>query len=190
MGKEFELKYAATPAVQQALLAELGECIAITMETTYYDTPDRALSARHITLRRRYENGVSVCTLKAPLGKNSRKEWEVEAATIEEALPVLSVLSKWKELEEITAKGLISLCGARFIRQAATVELPDCTVEIAVDAGVLMAGDKEVPLCEIEVELKSGSEKAAEYFAGILAAKHGLRREPKSKFARAMDLVE
>ncbi|MBE6976940.1 MAG: CYTH domain-containing protein [Ruminococcaceae bacterium] len=190
MGKEFELKYAATPEIQQVLLAELGDCARIAMETTYYDTPGRELSARHITLRRRYENGVSVCTLKAPLGKNSRREWETEAATIEEGLPALCKLSNWQELAEITAQGLMPLCGARFTRHAATVALPDCTVEIAVDAGVLTAGEKEVPLCEIEVELKSGSEDAAVYFAGVLAAKYGLRREPKSKFRRAMDLVE
>ena len=69
MGIEFELKYRATPAQQAALLERFGgQGRAISMETTYYDTPDRYLSARHITLRRRMENNVSVCTVKTPAG--------------------------------------------------------------------------------------------------------------------------
>ena len=190
MGKEFELKYAATPEILAAVRKDLDSVTEISMETTYYDTPSKDLSARHMTLRRRYENGISVCTLKAPEGPNSRKEWEVEAASIEVAIPMLCKLSNWQELVDLTADGLIAVCGARFTRQAATVTLPDCVVEIALDQGILMGGGREVPLCELEVELKSGSEAAATYFANVLAAQHGLTREPKSKFARAMALAE
>lgn len=189
MGKEFELKYAATPEILAAVRKELGEVTEISMETTYYDTPNRDLSARHMTLRRRFENGISVCTLKAPDGDNRRKEWEVEAAFIETAIPMLCKLSNWKELEIFTAEGLIAVCGARFTRQAATVTLPDCVVEVALDSGILLGGGREVPLCELEVELKSGSEAAATQFARILAAKYSLVGEPKSKFARARALV-
>ena len=190
MSKEFELKYAATPEILSAVRAELDAVTEISMETTYYDTPNKDLSARHMTLRRRYENGTSVCTLKAPDGANRRKEYETEAATIEEAIPILCKLSGWEELKILTAKGLITVCGARFTRQAATVTLLDCVVEIALDSGVLMGGGREMPLCELEVELKSGSEATATYFANVLAARHGLVRESKSKFARAMALVK
>lgn len=190
MGKEFELKYAATPEILAAVRRELDSVTEIAMETTYYDTVNKDLSARHMTLRRRYENGTSVCTLKAPDGANRRKEYETEAANIEEAIPVLCKLSGWQELENITTQGLIAVCGARFTRQAATVTLPECVVEIALDSGILMGGSREVPLCELEVELKSGSEAAATYFANVLAAQHGLVRESKSKFARALALAE
>ena len=190
MGKEFELKYAATPEILAAVRRELDSVTEIAMETTYYDTVNKDLSARHMTLRRRYENGTSVCTLKAPDGANRRKEYETEAANIEEAIPVLCKLSDWPELENITAQGLIAVCGARFTRQAATVTLPECVVEIALDSGILIGGSREVPLCELEVELKSGSEAAATYFANVLAAQHGLVRESKSKFARALALAE
>lgn len=190
MSKEFELKYAATPEILAAVRQELGSVTEIAMETTYYDTPGKDLSARHMTLRRRYENGVSVCTLKAPDGNNRRKEWETEAASIEEAIPILCKLSNWQELENLAAGGLIAVCSARFTRQAATVTLPDCVVEVALDSGALLGGGREVPLCELEVELKSGSEAAAAQFARILAAKYSLVGEPKSKFARAKALAE
>ena len=79
MATEFELKYAATTAQLSKIRAAVpGEYTAISMETTYYDTPDHALSARKWTLRRRLENGTSVCTLKTPAGGLGRNEWETE----------------------------------------------------------------------------------------------------------------
>ena len=57
MGREFELKFRATEAQQAAILEKYEGFRKIAMETTYYDTADRALSARRITLRQRKENG-------------------------------------------------------------------------------------------------------------------------------------
>ena len=189
MGKEFELKFAATPAQQEKVAALYGPFAEIAMETTYYDTENRDFSTRKMTLRRRFENGLSVCTLKAPLGANSRREFEVEAPDIQSAIPGLSQASGWKELEKITNSGLHPICGARFTRRAATLTLEDCTLELALDAGVLTAGERRIPLCEIEVELKTGTEAAAAAFAQQLSLQFGLQTEPKSKFRRAMDLA-
>ena len=190
MGKEFELKYAADPQILSAIAKEFDQLAEISMETTYYDTADKDFSARQMTLRRRYENGRSVCTLKAPDGDNRRKEFETEAPTIEAAIPVLCKLSGWSELATLAEKGLVVACGAKFIRRAAIIDQPDCVLEIALDSGILLGGGREVPLCELEIELKSGSEAAATQYATILATQFGLRREPKSKFARAKALAE
>ena len=190
MGREFELKFAATEAIQAAIEARFGEFAAIAMETTYFDTPDRALSARHITLRRRMENGISVCTLKTPTGGIGRGEWELECNTIEAAIPELCKLSNHPLLPLLLAPGVAPICGARFLRKAATLTLPECTVELALDKGVLLGGGKEIPLCEVEVELKDGPEEAAVAFAKALAAEYCLQQEPKSKFKRASMLAE
>ena len=189
MGQEFELKFAATEAVLSAIEARFGEFAAITMETTYFDTPDRALSARHITLRRRMENGASVCTLKTPTGGIGRGEWELECDTIEAAIPELCKLSNHPLLPILLAPGVTPVCGARFLRKAKTVVLPVCTVEIALDKGVLLGSGQEIPLCEVEVELKTGAEEAAVAFAKALAAEYSLQSEPKSKFKRASMLT-
>ena len=189
MGKEFELKFAATPAQQEQVAALYAPLCEITMETTYYDTKTFDFSARKMTLRRRFENGLSVCTLKAPLGVNSRKEFEVEAEDIYTAIPMLCKLSGWQELETLSAQGLIPICGARFTRQAATISSQDCTLELALDSGVLTAGERQIPLCEIEVELKDGPEETAASFAQTLAQNFHLQPQPKSKFARAMELA-
>lgn len=190
MGIEFELKYRIGEAEMEALASAMGPGAVLEMETTYYDTPDGTLSSRRWTLRRRYESGKSVCTLKTPAGASARQEWEVEAPAVEGAIPELCKLGGPEELKELTASGLISICGARFRRQYWTESFREAVVELALDRGVLLGGGREQPLCELEVELKSGSPEAAVAYARILAEKYGLEPEEKSKFRRALDLAK
>lgn len=189
MGIEFELKYRATPQIQEEI-RKRGTWHTISMETTYYDTPSKALSRRHFTLRRRLENGVSVCTLKAPAGSLGRGEWETVCGSIEAAVPELCKLGCPEILPFLVAEGLVVACGARFTRQASIVETEGAVLEIALDAGILFAQDKQIPLCEIEVELKEGSREQAVAYAGALAASYGLEPEHGSKFKRALALRE
>ena len=191
MAIEYELKFRATEAV----LAEIrqaypGQCREYQMETTYYDTPSRSLSARHYTLRRRMENDVSVCTLKTPAEGHGRQELETQCRNIEDAIPVLCKLGAPENLMALTQKGVAPVCGARFIRQSLAVEIPQGVVELALDKGILFAGDRELPICEVEVELKDGEPNAAVQFASLLAEKYALQPEHRSKFKRAKALGE
>ena len=190
MGREFELKFRATPEQQEAIAALYGDFSTITMETAYYDTPGGALSARYITLRRRLENNSAVCTVKTQLEGLGRGEWETHHERIEDAIPVLCKLGCTEDLISLTAPGLVQVCGARFTRRCKTIDLEGCTVELALDRGVLLGGGKEVPLCEVEVELKSGEEADALLFARLLAARFELIQEKRSKFRRALSLAQ
>ena len=67
MGREFELKYAATPQGLQEVKALWENWTQIAMQTTYFDAVDGSLSNQKITLRSRMENGVCVCTVKTPV---------------------------------------------------------------------------------------------------------------------------
>ena len=189
MGREFELKYAANADVLEALKKRYDNFRAISMETAYYDTPDRKLSQLRWTLRRRMENGASVCTLKTPLPDGSRGEWETEAPRIEAGIAALCGCGAPKELAVYTSAGVEQVCGARFTRLAATIDLEDCTVELALDSGALLGGGRELPMTEVEVELKDGSEEAAVAFAAELAKEYGLTPENRSKFRRAQLLA-
>ncbi len=189
MGIEYELKFRATPEIQQALLQELGgEHRSYEMRTAYYDTPTGQLSARKYTLRRRMENGLPVCTLKAPEKGAGRGEWECECDSIADAIGQLVALGAPRDLPELVSEGLVLVCAARFTRRAVTVELEEGTLEIALDSGVLTGGSREAPLCEIEVELKQGTRSFCDAYAQALAAKFGLEPEPLSKFRRALTL--
>lgn len=190
MGREFELKYAADQDTLAAIARAYPGGRTITMETTYYDVPSGALGQLHWTLRRRMENGVSVCTVKTPCPDGGRGEWEAECDGLEQAIPRLIALGAPAALACHTAEGLIPVCGARFTRQAIPVMCGDALLELALDRGILLGGGKEAPLCEVEVELKEGSDRDAVSFADKLAAAYGLRPEKKSKFRRAKDLAE
>lgn len=182
MGRELEFKFAASPADQAQIQEEFGDFEQIAMETTYFDTPARSLSAQRITLRRRLENGRVVCTIKTPLSGRGRGEWEMPDGDWRALFRLAGVEQPPEPLEEV--------CAARFTRLAKKLCLPDCTLELALDQGVLLGGGREQPLCEVELELKSGDEAAAEAYARDFAAQHGLKTEKKSKFRRALALAE
>lgn len=191
MATEFELKYAATAAQLDQIRAALpGDYTSISMETTYYDTRDHALSARKWTLRRRLENGVSICTLKTPAGGLQRHEWEVACGTIEAAIPELCKHSNLSELAKLTANGVAPVCGARFTRLACPLTLDGAAAELALDHGVLFAGHRELPFAELEAELKSGNQDALVRWTDNLARRFELIPESKSKFRRALDLAQ
>ena len=187
MGQELELKYRATPEALEAIRnAFPGDYTEIRMETTYYDAPDGSLSARRWTLRCRRENDTYVCTLKTPTADPGiRGEWELECDNIEKAIPLLAEASGLAELTELTAGDIVPTCGARFTRLALPVALEDGTAELALDAGILINGAKELPFAEMELELKSGDPEALTATAQAIAHRFGLEYERKSKFARA-----
>lgn len=189
MGREFELKYSLREDVRKVILLEYPNLSPIDMETTYYDTPDGALSALRWTLRTRFENGRCVCTVKTPAPNGGRGEWETEWDDILEAVPELCKLGAPRQLLLLTAGGVRAVCGARFYRLACTLELPECTLELAVDHGILLGGGRTLPLCEVELEHKSGSEAATAAFAAGFAKRYSLTPEPRSKFSRAMELA-
>ena len=191
MGLEYEKKYRASRETLDLVDNALIEpSYPLEMETTYYDTPDGALSAQKITLRRRFENGVSVCTLKTPTGTAARGEFQVEKAEITEAISELCKLSGFDELLTLTAKGVVPVCGAKFARTAREISFGNSTLEVAIDRGVLIGGSKELPLYELEVELLSGEPGDADLYGKLLAAKFSLSEEKLSKFRRALALAK
>ena len=187
MGQELELKYRATPEDLCAIRAAFpGEYTEIHMETTYYGTPDGALSARRWTLRCRRENDTYVCTLKTPTADPGiRGEWELECGNILAAIPILAREADLPELVRLTAGGVVPICGARFTRLALPVALSDGMAELALDQGVLLNGAKELPFAEVELELKSGNAQELKALAQTVAQRFGLEYERKSKFVRA-----
>ena len=189
MGREFELKFQADAAVISKIQEKYGCFTPISMETTYFDTFDLKLTFHRWTLRRRMENGVSVCTFKRPHDNGGRGEWEVEAGSIMEGVMQLCQAGADWELMRCASGGLMEVCGARFTRLAKTLEIPGGTVELALDQGILLGRGKELPFAEVEVELKEGSDEAAVAFAKALAEEFALTEEPRSKFVRAMTLA-
>ena len=189
MAAEYEFKFQATEELLGKIRQDLqGKEQVIQMKTTYFDTPDGKISSLRYTFRMRAENGVTVYTLKTPMPGNVRGEWEVVADRMEDAVDSLCQKGAPTQLKELVSGGIIPVCGAEFIRIAKTVILPDCVVEVAMDKGVLTGGNREIPMCEVEVELKSGTRECTAAFARLLSQTYGLVPERKSKFSRAFAL--
>ena len=190
MGIEYERKFRTDFSVLMTINAAFSEeSKEITMETVYYDTPSGALSARRYTLRRRLENGVSVCTLKAPAG-DARGEWETENVFIENAIAPLIAHGAPEELKELVKEGIYPVCGAKFTRLAKTIFLEKAVAELALDHGYLFSGNRKTPLCDVELELKSGDKDCFDRYVQSFAENFSLEEEKASKFARALALYK
>lgn len=200
MGLELEFKLAVPqPALLEQILSDpqvsqlrTGNFEVLQMATVYYDTPDRVLRDLCWTLRLRQENDRLVATVKTPGQGRARGEWSCEARSIEAALkPLVAQGAPAELIALVEGKQLETVCAARFCRRAADLVFADGTVcELACDMGELSGGSLREPLCEVEVELKSGREETAAAFAEDLKARFGLWEEPKSKFARAAALAQ
>lgn len=188
MGREMEWKYRCPDECFTAIGETFSGWKTIAMETAYLDTQSGALGQRKWMLRRRLENGIPVITMKIPLSDGSRGEWET-TDSLPKAIHTLWELGAPSELVSLTEEGLVETCGARFTRLAATVTLPQCTVELALDRGCFFAGDREEPFSELEIELKGGREAEAAAFAQNLARQYRLEPEHKSKAQRARALA-
>ncbi len=192
MATELEIKLAAADAaVLRRVLQDprlQGKQTLYEMDTTYYDLGD-FYKERHWVLRRRLENGTPVITMKTPGdAPHSRNEWECRADNPKDAVPKLLELGAPEELA--TIEKFKALCSAHFTRTAVTLLRPDAIVEMACDRGVLVAGCNTSPICEIELELKTGNPIALLPLRVYLTSKYNMHEEQRSKFARALALTK
>lgn len=195
---EVELKYACPNGavfeeILQAVAAiQQGPVREIRMQTDYYDTPERTLRERFWTLRLRRENAESVVCCKTrgswDGALSSHNEWECRAESLIEGVQQLIAEGAPEELREI-ARRAERFCGAQFVRVSADLVLENGTVaELSCDRGALMGTKTELPLCEVELELKAGAVKPMLAYGAAMAERFGLREESRSKLARAMEL--
>lgn len=190
MGRELELKFAASSETLDAMEEKYAPLTPITMHTRYFDTPHQAFRGRRWTLRLRLENGRPICTLKTRLPDGSRGEYETENGDIVSAIPALLEQGAPAELEELAREGLEEVCGARFTRLARIIDVPGGQVELALDRGEFTGGGRTLPFTEAEAELKAGPDEVLARFGRALAEEFSLREEPRSKIQRAMALAE
>ena len=189
MAVEYELKYRATPEILERIQADFpGDYTVTEMTTTYYDTPGGDLAKLFWTLRHRREGDKHICTLKTPGGLDGRSEYEWACEDIHEAIPHMCRLSGSNALAQLVERGLVETCGARFTRTARRFTAGSTVTELALDAGVLVNGEKEEPFAELEVELKRGYREETDIIGYLLAASYALTPENKSKFQRSREL--
>lgn len=157
--------------------------------STIFDTDDRTLHRRGLVLRVRRDGDRRIQTLKAetPGGPLERAEWESAVAGDE---PDLAAIPDAALREEIAAVGPLGpIVRTAFDRTLWRIRHNGSDVEIALDQGAILAGGREAPINEIELELKAGAPTAlfglARTILGVVPARPGLR----SKSERGFDLA-
>lgn len=159
------------PALRaHALLRERasGEPETRQLVSTYFDTPDFLLRQQGASLRVRMVEGEGwIQTLKGKgsveAGLHQRDEWETP---VRSALPDLGALrrllkddEKWTALLKTRnlAKRLVPLFTTQVDRTTWTIRLAGGEdVEVALDSGKIEHEQREQPISEMELELKSG----------------------------------
>lgn len=123
----------------------------------YYDTQDGALNNQRAALRIRQIGERYVQTLKTQgeflNGAHRRNEWEWD---IMEPVLSLGLLSETSLASGLDLTHLLPIFETNFTRQIILLDDGEAVIECALDDGVVIAGNREKRLCEVEFELKSG----------------------------------
>lgn len=198
MSHEVELKFdvAATDAEALKACPALAGATPTIIEadTAYFDTKDQIVRRAGYSLRVRKAGGRFIQAVKhksgAAAGLFVRDEWETEVPgfALDDAALAKTPLKKVLEAEDI---GPLKLrVRSRFRRTVWLVTHRDSVIEVVLDEGKVTAGKKESPLCELELELKSGKPRALFALAGEIGAALPLRLGVLSKAERGYALAE
>lgn len=189
---EIELKLEADPAAfvdAELFAAEPGRVERLV--STYFDTPGHELAAAGYSLRIRTGGDGAVQTVKAgatTAGLFVRPEWE---APVEGDTPRLDAAAS--PIAQFVADDVLARVAPVFTtevtRTVQAVAIEDAEIELALDEGVVRAGERTAQLCEVELELKSGAPRALFDLARRLDEQAPLRLGVRTKAERGYALT-
>jgi triphosphatase len=204
---EIEIKYSidsketAERLWEDKALAKLEEANSrerIYMKSAYFDTEDYVLSANDIAFRVRMEGSRVVASLKWG-GKNDggfHKREEINVPVNDEACFLMPDPSIFKEseigqsiLKLIDGRPLISLMEIGYLRSRFRVDTGKSLVEVSIDEGELITENGSEPISEVELELFSGDVEELVQLGQSLRTRYALSEEPRSKYARGLNLL-
>jgi triphosphatase len=195
MAIETELRFQLDAARARAILAEPRVAAGLRrqpLSSIYFDTPDFALAGRRAGLRLRRVGRRWVQTFKCELpdGPEHRRgewEWTVPRAVLDLDVLADTPLADWFAKPR-NREALAPVFETRFTRASALVDHGETSIELAIDRGNVIAGERSDPILELELELKGGPVDGLDAVALELNRDHALMPEPRSKAARGFML--
>jgi triphosphatase len=202
---EIEAKYAISAPLPAAALEaldlspyRLGPIKEEEHHDEVLDTPNRALTSKRQALRLRRAGGRIIVTYKGPdtvsVGLLHERE-EIEAAFAAGALP--SDYRDWspeiterveRTVGDATLEPLVEMEVNR--RTWSILRHEQIIAELALDTGVIRAGDRTTPVHELEIELKgTGVRGDLEALDQIFSRQLPLQPESRSKLERGLALL-
>lgn len=202
---EIELKFQVQPAARDGVAkAVVGRARSVAarrerLQAAYFDTADGTLAAAGIALRLRREGARWVQTLKTSTPQAMhRLEHEVVVERAGRSQPPLDVkrhagTPAYERLLAVLGDPAAVAWVERFRtdvrRTRRRVRQRGATVELAFDEGTISAGDRRQPVCELELELVSGSPLALVDLARRWVSRHRLWLDVRSKAERGERLA-
>jgi inorganic triphosphatase YgiF len=172
MAVETELKLRIAPEQlarlkRHALLKkhQIARPVTRRLHNIYYDTPKLELRKAEMALRLRRAGRQWLQTLKGggsvKAGMHQRDEWEIpvgraalDFSILESAEPQAA---EWrKHLPPRLRKKLQPVFVTDFYRTSRMLDWQGAQIELCMDHGEVRAGQRSAPICELELELKSG----------------------------------
>ena len=163
MAIETELKLCVTPEQlerirRHAILKDyrIAKPVSRRLHNIYFDTPELELHQRKMALRLRRVGGQWLQTLKGggsvKAGLHQRDEFEVPVARAHLNFSVLSGEQLPAELRE----KLAPVFTTDFYRTTRMLDWQGAQIEVCMDHGEIKTLQRSTPICEVELELKSG----------------------------------
>lgn len=198
MSHEVELKFdlaAEDVAALRACPSLAGEpARAGRVDTYYFDSKDGAVRRAGFSLRVRRAGGRHVQTVKhkpaSAAGLFVRREWEREVAGPGLDREALAKTPLGRLLQAAGAGPLVRQIRSQFRRTTWLVTHKGSRVEVVLDEGIVAGGGAQAPLCELELELKSGKPRALFALAQEIGAAVPLRLGVLSKAERGYALAD
>ncbi len=172
---------------------------SLVMKAVYFDTEDCDLRKRDIAFRVRTEGSVTLACLKwggkSENGLHSRQEINVPVS--DEACLLAPSLSLFRQsetvlplIEELGDKPLINVMEILVLRRRLRIDHRDCIVEFSLDTGEIVTEGGTEPICEMELELFSGSEEDLLKMGEEFCRRWPLAPEDRPKYVRGLALLE
>lgn len=165
------------------------------MRSVYFDTPDFALHRAGIVLRMRHEaRGKPLMCMKFDVAQGSalfnRHEIEVPAERSEPDLALFDKKTARRLKRLLRGLPLEAKFETVVKRRLRTASAGGSLIEAAFDEGHIVLPDgRRQPLCELELELKSGAASGLFELARHLVAAHPLRLDVTSKSEKGFALL-
>jgi triphosphatase len=193
LGQEIELKLDLAPQAAADFLASdlaASEPFILERRATYFDTSDADLRAAGFSLRIRDDVQGRVQIVKA-VGASAaslfaRPKWE---QNVEGDRPVLDDTTPIKAFLGRRVEALEPLFEVVTERRRWSLAWEDARIEVALDRGDIVFGERRTPICEIELELVEGPPSALFSYARTLGRVAPLRLGVLSKAERGYRLL-
>lgn len=190
---EIELKLAISlPDIDTVAASGLFAEPAGTIEqhSIYYDTDDHRLFDAGFTLRIRKSGEARIQTVKATGAGASlfaRSEWEMPVTA---DMPVLDHTSPLLNEFGSIDRDLSRQFEVSTERRTWNLNQNASQIEAVIDQGLVVGGERQTPVCEIELELKDGDPRDLFVLARRIEAIVPIKFEVQSKAERGYRLLE